>query len=159
MADHVETVLTQWKRERPDLDVSPMAVVGRLSRVARRFDERLSRNFAAHGLDAAAFDVLATLRRSGPPYTLSPKSLSSGAMVTSSAIAQRLNRLEGQGLVARSPSSTDGRGKQVMLTDRGRAIVDHALPDHVQTEHELLHALDNEERRTLAVLLAKLDVT
>ncbi|WP_026549193.1 MarR family transcriptional regulator [Arthrobacter sp. Br18] len=158
MTDHVESVLQQWKRERPDLDVSPMAVVGRVSRVARRFDARLGRTFAGHNLDAAAFDVLATLRRHGSPYTLSPKDLTNGAMVTSSAIAQRLNRLEVQGLIARSPSSVDGRGKNVVLTDLGRTTVDSALPDHLRTENELLDPLDDAERQTLAALLAKLDV-
>lgn len=157
MNDHVDMVLRQWAAERPDLDVSPMAVVGRLSRVARRFDEQLAVTFARHGLDAASFDVLATLRRSGPPYTLSPKDLTASSMVTSAAIAQRLNRLEAQGLVRRSPSSADRRGKQVTLTDAGRAAVDAALPDHVATEHGLLTALDDDERRTLAALLAKLD--
>ncbi len=158
MTDHVDTVLQQWRRERPDLDVSPMAVVGRLSRVARRFDARLARTFAEHNLDAAAFDVLATLRRQGPPYTLSPKDLTGGAMVTSSAIAQRLNRLESQGLISRSPSTMDGRGKCVVLTERGRTVVDQTLPDHIHAEHELLYALDDKERQTLAALLAKLDV-
>ena len=157
MSDHVDKVLRQWAAERPDLDVSPMAVVGRLSRVARRFDDELAATFARHGLDAASFDVLATLRRSGPPYTLSPKDLTASSMVTSAAVAQRLNRLEDQGLVRRSPSSADRRGKQVTLTDAGRAAVDAALPDHVATEHGLLAALDDDERRALAALLARLD--
>ncbi|MCQ1955734.1 MarR family transcriptional regulator [Arthrobacter sp. zg-Y826] len=157
MNDHVSMVLRQWAAERPDLDVSPVAVVGRLSRVARRFDEQLAATFAKHGLDAASFDVLATLRRSGKPYTLSPKDLTASSMVTSSAIAQRLNRLEEQGYVVRSPSSVDRRGKQVTLTDAGRAAVDAALPDHVSTEHRLLAALDENEREALAALLAKLD--
>ncbi|MDM7991375.1 MarR family transcriptional regulator [Arthrobacter sp. zg-Y877] len=157
MNDHVGTVLEQWAAERPDLDVSPMAVVGRLSRVARRFDEQLAATFAKHGLDAASFDVLATLRRSGAPYTLSPKDLTASSMVTSSAIAQRLNRLEAQGYVLRAPSSEDRRGKQVTLTDAGRTAVDAALPDHVATEHRLLAILDGSERKVLAALLAKLE--
>lgn len=157
MSDHVGRILEQWAAERPDLDVSPMAVVGRLSRVARRFDEQLAATFARHGLDAASFDVLATLRRSGPPYTLTPKDLSASSMVTSAAIAQRLNRLEAQGYVHRSPSSTDRRGKLVSLTDAGKTAVDAALPDHVATEQRLLDALDTTERTALAALLAKLD--
>lgn len=157
MSDHVGRILEQWATERPDLDVSPMAVVGRLSRVARRFDEQLAPTFARHGLDAASFDVLATLRRSGEPYTLAPKDLSASSMVTSAAIAQRLNRLEMQGYVRRSPSSTDRRGKLVSLTDAGRAAVDAALPDHVATERRLLSVLSETERTALAALLAKLD--
>lgn len=155
--DHVAAVLEQWARERPDVDVTPMAVIGRLSRVARRIDERLARNFTLHGIDAATFDVLATLRRSGTPYTLSPKTLRDSSMVTSSAIAQRLNKLEADGLVERTVSQRDGRGKEVRLTQRGRRIVDDLLPHHVATEHACLETLTPEEQITLAALLARLD--
>ncbi|WP_394252840.1 MarR family winged helix-turn-helix transcriptional regulator [Arthrobacter pityocampae] len=157
MDDHVELVLQQWKRERPDVDVSPMAVIGRLSRVARRVDDRLAVNFARHGLDAASFDVLATLRRSGSPFRLSPKDLTESAMVTSSAIAQRLNKMEAQGLVSRSPSTADGRGKQVQLTEDGREMVDQILPSHLDAERGFLAALTVDEQHLLAALLAKLD--
>lgn len=157
MKDPVEVILEQWHRERPDLDVSPMAVIGRLARVAKRIDERLSQTFAEHGLDSASFDVLATLRRSGHPFVLSPKELSWSSMVTTSATAQRLNKLESEGLVSRAPSTVDGRGKQVQLTEKGREIVDDALSAHVQTEHELLRNLNGTERQELASLLAKLD--
>jgi DNA-binding MarR family transcriptional regulator len=157
MTDQVDLILNQWSRERPDLDVSPMAVVGRLSRVARRFDERLARTFAEYGLDAGGFDVLATLRRTGAPFVLTPKDLAASSMVTSSATAQRLNRLEGHGLVSRTPSTADGRAIQVELTDRGRDVIDVALSAHIQTEHELLQELDSTERRILAELLARLD--
>lgn len=155
--DHVEAVLEQWARERPDIDVSPMAVIGRLSRVARRIEVRLGENFAAHGIDAATFDVLATLRRSGAPYTLSPKDLMETSMVTSSAIAQRLNKLEADGLVERTASQHDGRGKLVHLTDEGQGIVDGILPDHVTVEREFLETLSTKQQNTLAVLLAALD--
>lgn len=155
--DHVATVLEQWARERPDVDVSPMAVIGRLSRVARRIEARLGENFAAHGIDAATFDVLATLRRSGAPYTLSPKDLVETSMVTSSAIAQRLNKLEGDGLVERTSNQHDGRGKLVHLTDAGRTIIDSVLPAHVAVEQKFLQALSAEQQKTLAVLLTALD--
>lgn len=155
--DHVETVLGQWARERPDVDVSPMAVIGRLSRVARRVDDRLARNFALHGIDAATFDVLATLRRSGEPYTLSPKDLTESSMVTSSAIAQRLNKLETDGLIERTASQRDGRGKQVRLTDKGRTVVDLVLPLHVAAEREFLEGLSSKQQSALATLLAALD--
>ncbi|TLM80919.1 MarR family winged helix-turn-helix transcriptional regulator [Pseudarthrobacter sp. NamE5] len=157
MTDHVEAVLAQWRRERPDLDVSPMAVIGRISRVAKQADDHLARNFADHGLDRASFDVLATLRRSGEPFTLAPKDLAGSTMVTSSAVAQRLNKLEADGLVVREPSEADGRGKKVHLTDVGRRLVDAALPHHLATEEELLAPLTKRERRQLADLLAKLD--
>lgn len=155
--DHVTTVLEQWARERPDIDVSPMAVIGRLSRVARKVDERLARNFAVHGIDAATFDVLATLRRSGTPYTLSPKALRDSSMVTSSAIAQRLNKLEADGLVRRTASQSDARGKEVQLTDKGRQIIDDLLPHHAAEEHAILETLTPNQQNALAGLLARLD--
>lgn len=155
--DHVTTVLEQWARERPDVDVTPMAVIGRLSRVVRRIDERLARNFALHGIDAATFDVLATLRRSGAPYTLSPKALRDSSMVTSSAIAQRLNKLEADDLVGRTASQSDGRAKEVQLTAKGRQIIDDLLPHHVATEHAILETLTPDQQNTLAALLARLD--
>jgi DNA-binding MarR family transcriptional regulator len=155
--DHVATVLEQWARERPDVDVSPMAVIGRLSRVARRIEARLGENFATHGIDAATFDVLATLRRSGAPYTLSPKDLVETSMVTSSAIAQRLNKLEVEGLIERTSNQHDGRGKLVHLTDAGRTIIDSVLPAHVAVEQEFLQDLSAERQNTLAALLIALD--
>lgn len=155
--DHVAVVLEQWARERPDIDVSPMAVIGRLSRVARRIEARLGENFAAQGIDAATFDVLATLRRSGAPYTLSPKDLVETSMVTSSAIAQRLNKLEAEGLIERTSNQRDGRGKLVHLTETGRTIVDSVLPAHVAVEQEFLQALSSEQQNTLAALLTALD--
>lgn len=155
--DHVAAVLEQWGRERPDVDVSPMAVIGRLSRVARRIEVRLGENFAAQGIDAATFDVLATLRRSGAPYTLSPKDLVETSMVTSSAIAQRLNKLEAEGLIERALNQRDGRGKLVHLTDKGRSVVDSVLPTHMAVEQEFLQALSPEQQDTLADLLTALD--
>ncbi len=159
MKDQIEQILAQWTTERPDLDASPMAVIGRISRVSRKVDTRLAATFARHGLDAAAFDVLATLRRSGAPYTLSPSELTASTMVTSAAIAQRLNRLEERGLVSRTKNSSDGRGKKVALTADGLALVERALPDHLATEESILAGLSSEERKALAGLLARIEVT
>ena len=156
MTDHVDEVLKQWARERPDLDVSPMAVIGRLSRVSQLLAVELGRTFADHDLDHPSFDVLATLRRSGPPYALSPTALMRSSMVTSGAISQRLGRLEARGLVERTPRPTDGRGTDVRLTDQGRALVDQALPDHVATEQRLLAALTDRQCTDLANLLREL---
>ena len=156
MADHVDLVLQQWAAERPDLDVSPMGVVGRVSRAAQLIGGELRHTFAAHGLDGASFDVLATLRRSGPPYRLTPKALTRSSMVTSGAVSQRLDRLESRGLVARAPSEADGRGVVVTLTDEGRRLVDEALPDHLGTEERLLASLTASEREVLAGALRKL---
>jgi DNA-binding MarR family transcriptional regulator len=148
MADHVDRVLAQWGSQRPDLDVSPMAVIGRLSRLTRLIDVELRRTFGAHGLDPAAFDVLATLRRNGT--SLTPAELMRSSMVTSGAITQRLDRLETRGLVTRTPSESDGRVVHVALTGDGRALIDQALPDHVETEKRLLAALTGAERAALA---------
>lgn len=133
-----------------------MAVIGRLSRLARQIDRELEQTFSRHGLDAASFDVLATLRRSGAPYTLSPRELSASSMVTSSAIAQRLNRLEERRLISRAKDPGDGRGIRVSLSNSGLALIDGALPDHVDTERRLLAALDDTESTALAGLLKKL---
>lgn len=156
VSDHLDFVLSQWARERPDLDASPMGVVGRISRLARLLDVELDRAFSAHGLDRPAFDVLGTLRRSGPPYRLTPAGLARASMVTSGAITQRLDRLEQRGLIMRTPSDLDGRCVYVALTDEGRALIDRALPDHVANEHRLLQALTPVQRGTLTDNLRKL---
>ncbi|RJT75668.1 MarR family transcriptional regulator [Arthrobacter cheniae] len=134
-----------------------MAMIGRLFRVARRIEARLGENFAAQGIDAATFDVLATLRRSGAPYALSPKDLVGTSMVTSSAIAQRLNKLEAEGLIELTSNQHDSRGKLVHLTDTGRTIIDSVLPNHVAVEHAFLQALSSEQQDALAALLTALD--
>ncbi|MEV6276847.1 MarR family transcriptional regulator [Nocardia sp. NPDC051832] len=156
MTDHVDRVLAQWQTQRPDLDVSPMAVLGRLSRLSQFTGAELRKTFAAHGLDAASFDVLATLRRSDQPHCLTPTELMRSAMVTSGAITQRLDRLEERGLVTRSRSASDGRGIQVTLTDEGRALIDKALPDHLATEERLLSTLTPAQRTRLAATLRAL---
>jgi DNA-binding MarR family transcriptional regulator len=149
-------VLEQWGTQRPDLDVSPMAVIGRLKRLSQLIDAELRRTFSTHGLDAASFDVLATLRRSEPPHRLTPAELMRAAMVTSGAITQRLDRLQARGLVTRTSSASDGRVVHVALTDDGRALIDQALPDHVDTENRLLAALTTTQRDTLADALRNL---
>ncbi|TDU83490.1 DNA-binding MarR family transcriptional regulator [Kribbella voronezhensis] len=150
MADHVDLVLAQWSERRPDLDASPMAVMGRLKRLATLVDGELRRNFAAHDLDSASFDVLATLRRSNAEHSLTPAGLMRSSMVTSGAITQRLDRLEARGLVTRKPSETDGRGVQVTLTKAGLDLIDAVLPAHLATEDRLLAGLSAEERSQLA---------
>jgi DNA-binding MarR family transcriptional regulator len=157
--DHVDLVLGQWARQRPDLDASPMAVIGRLKRLNRLLDGELRRVFATHGLDAASFDVLATLRRSDPPHRLTPAQLMAASMVTSGAVSQRLDRLETDGLVSRSRSEADARVVHVALTDVGRALIDQALPDHVANEDRLLGALDQDGRAALADTLRTLLVS
>ena len=156
MADHVDLVLEQWGEQRPDLDASPMGVIGRLSRLSQLFDGELRRNFARHDLDRASFDVLATLRRSNSEHSLTPAGLMRSSMVTSGAISQRLDRLEARGLVTRAPSETDGRGVRVTLTAEGLRLIDAVLPTHVDTESRLLAGLSGAERDQLAGLLRTL---
>lgn len=156
MADHVDRVVAQWGVQRPDLDVSAMAVIGRLSRSAQLISGELRRTFSEHDLDASSFDVLATLRRSAPPHRLTPGELMRSSMVTSGAITQRLDRLQARGLVARTPNELDGRGVLVALTDDGRALIDQALPDHIDTENRLLAGLSPAQRDALADALRNL---
>lgn len=155
--DPVDRLLAQWGRERPDLDVSPMGVVGRISRLARRIDLAQRATFARYELDPAGFDVLATLRRTGEPYALTPGALMRSAMVTSGAITQRLDRLEERDLVTRGPHPEDGRGVLVTLTAAGRELVDRVLPDHLATEQRLLAGLSATDRADLARLLRAME--
>lgn len=156
MADQLDRILSQWHAEKPGLDVSPMAVIGRLSRAASAVDDRLAATFAQHGLDSSTFDVLATLLRSGTPHSLTPAALARDAMISTSAVAQRLNKLERRGLVARNANPDDGRGTLVSLTPAGRDLVEAALPDHLATEHALTGALTKAEQAQLAALLQKI---
>ncbi|WP_202361556.1 MarR family winged helix-turn-helix transcriptional regulator [Mesorhizobium sp. 131-3-5] len=155
--DRAAKAIEQWKRERPDLDVSPMGVLGRLneasSLIAR---DRLAPLFARFGLQAGEFDVLATLRRSGSPYALTPTDLYEATMVTSGAMTNRLDRLEKAGLILRGPHPNDRRGIVVQLTEKGLALIDEALTAHVANEHEIVAGLTPAERETLSHLLEKL---
>ena len=153
--DAVDLILEQWARERPDLDCSPMGIVGRISQLQREVHLAQRATFALHGLDVPSFDVLAALRRAGPPYQLTPTALMRTALVTSGAITQRLDRLEEKGLITRERSEDDGRAVVVTLTDAGRAALDAALPDHLETERALLAGLSGREREQLAALLRR----
>jgi DNA-binding MarR family transcriptional regulator len=153
--DAVDVILEQWARERPDLDCSPMGVIGRVSQLQREVHLAQRSTFARHGLDAPSFDVLAALRRAGEPYQLTPTALMRTALVTSGAITQRLDRLEEKGLITRGRSDTDGRAVVVTLTDEGRAALDAALPDHLETERGLLAGLSADELDQLAGLLRR----
>ncbi|GAB3964348.1 MarR family transcriptional regulator [Actinoallomurus acanthiterrae] len=153
MSDAVDRILAQWRSERPDVDVWPMGVIGRITRLSRVLDRELKEFFAGHGLEHWEFDVLATLRRSGPPYELTAGALNRAAMVTSGAITNRIDRLSTRGLVERVPDEEDRRSVRVRLTDRGRALVDEALGLHVANEVRLLGALAPDDRDRLADLL------
>ncbi|TIS91079.1 MarR family transcriptional regulator [Mesorhizobium sp.] len=155
--DRAAKAIEQWKRERPDLDVTPMAVLGRLSEAASLIArERLAPLFARFGLQSGEFDVLATLRRSGSPYALTPTALYEATMVTSGAMTNRLDRLEKVGLIRRAPHPSDRRGVVVQLTEKGRDLIDEALAAHLANEHQILSGLTHTEREALANLLRKL---
>jgi DNA-binding MarR family transcriptional regulator len=154
--DAVDQILEQWARERPDLDCSPMGVIGRITQLQREVYLAQRATFARHGLDAPSFDVLAALRRSGEPYQLTPTALMRTALVTSGAITQRLDRLEEKGLITRERSLDDGRAVVVTLTAAGKAALDAALPDHLGTERQLLDGLPEADRVQLAALLRRL---
>jgi DNA-binding MarR family transcriptional regulator len=155
-ADHVDGIVAQWARERPDLDSTPLHLIGRVSRLARTVDELLRPVFAARGLGDGDFDVLATLRRSGAPYELTPTELAASTMVTSGAASKRVDRLERGGLVERRVDDSDARGRRVRLTDRGLALIDEAYAVHMANEAAMLAGLTEEERADLARLLRRL---
>ncbi|SNR46208.1 MarR family winged helix-turn-helix transcriptional regulator [Blastococcus mobilis] len=153
--DRVSDYLEQWRRERPDLDPAPMGVVGRLSRASELISRTTRAYFADHGLQAGEFDVLATLRRSGAPFTLTPGQLAESTMVSSAAITNRLSRLEDKGLLVRRTDPSNRRNVLVALTDDGLALVDDIVEGHLENERRLLTPLAPEEQEQLAVLLAR----
>ena len=158
-ADAVDRLVGQWRRERPDLDPSPMHVVGRITRLHLALEERLCQVFNRYDLGRGEFDVLATLRRSGPPFELTAGDLSGSTMVTSGAVTKRVDRLERAGLVSRRASADDARGRLVRLTDRGRRLIDEVVEEHLRNETRLLAGLTPDERNTLTGLLRKLALT
>ncbi|GGK55459.1 MarR family winged helix-turn-helix transcriptional regulator [Nocardia camponoti] len=158
MRDAVDLITEQWARERPDVDSSPMAVIGRIARVSRLLEQELKQFFAGHGLEFWEFDVLATLRRSGGVEGITAGALNKAAMRTSGAITNRIDRLAARDLVRRVPAPDDRRSVLVQLTDKGRELVDYLLPLHMENEHRLLSALSPTDRETLAGLLRTLAV-
>ncbi len=153
----VTLATSQWRREMPDLDLLPMAVMGRLGEAARLISrDYLDPFFKGHGLQRGEFDVLATLRRSGAPYALCPTDLFEALMVSSGGMTNRLDRLEKAGLIRRAPNPEDRRGTLVSLTDDGLALIDRLVPLHVDNEARALAPLSREELETLDGLLGKL---
>jgi DNA-binding MarR family transcriptional regulator len=153
LRDEVDELVAGWRAERPDLDVEPLQVLSRVSRLARHLDRARMAAFATHELQAWEFDVLSALRRQGPPYQLSPGALLRATLVTSGTMTNRIDRLASAGLVSRRPDPADKRGVLVALTDRGRAAADAALANLLASERQLLTGLDGGQRRELAALL------
>ncbi len=151
--DHVDQILAQWHQERPDLDVDAMGTLGRIQRLSRHILREMEDTFSQFGLNRASFDVLATLRRLGPPYALSPGDLMAWTMVTSGTMTHRIDQLEKAGLVERIRNPQDGRGFLISLTPRGLEIINEAVTAHVQTQARLVAGLTKKQRAQMDELL------
>lgn len=151
--DNLDHIRKCWAQEMPELDTSSMALIGRLQQVNKYMSQAMSQTFRRHGLTDAAFDVLATLLRSGPPYTLTPAQLLEQLLVTSGSMTSRLISLEKQGLIQRKVSTEDKRSRQVVLTKKGHEIIKRAMKQHVETQDALLSSLSKKERAQLTELL------
>jgi DNA-binding MarR family transcriptional regulator len=154
--DHVDDVRGQWSEVRPDLDTAPLAIVARVGRAAAYFDQSTNALMGRNGLSRSSWDVLASLRRTGPPYELSPTELYRGLMRTSGTMTNRLKRLQQQGLIERVPDPRDGRGLLVRLTEKGLSLVDQTAPAHLANERALLRALTPADLDTLEDILRRL---
>lgn len=155
--DRAEKAAQQWRKERPDIEVAPMVLLGRLQEAALVIArDKLNPLFAEHGLQPGEFDVLATLRRSGAPYSLTPTALYNTAMISSGSMTNRIERLEKAGLVSRNAHPTDGRGSLVALTDAGLALIEDMIGAHVKNQKTILRTLSKTEQAQLSVLLQKL---
>jgi DNA-binding MarR family transcriptional regulator len=155
-ADHIDRIVAQWRQERPDLDFAPLGVLGRLFRAAELADVALTAALADESLQPGWFDVLAVLRRSGPPYELSPTELLHSMMLSSGGLTKRLDRLTEAGLIQRRPDPDDRRGSLARLTRKGEALIDRAIAKHVENEAQLLGVLTPAERRAFDTLLRRL---
>jgi DNA-binding MarR family transcriptional regulator len=151
--DETDGLLDAWRRERPDLDVAPLAVLSRVTRLARHLDRERRAAFAEQGLEAYEFDVLTALRRAGPPYELTPGQLVRETLVGSGTMTNRLDRLEARGLIGRRLDPEDGRARRIRLTDQGRDRADTAVADLLDRERQLLAGLSEPDRDRLAELL------
>ncbi|MFE2833408.1 MarR family winged helix-turn-helix transcriptional regulator [Streptomyces mirabilis] len=154
--DPVDAIIEQWATVRPDLDTAAMEVFGRVFRLARTMGDRMEKAYAPYGISRGEFDVLATLRRSDAPYTLSPRQLSATLMLTTGGMTGRLDKLERAGLLRRSPDPHDRRGLQVTLTDKGLRLIDEAVGAGLAVQTEALAHLDEEQAGQLAALLREL---
>lgn len=154
--DHVDRLRQQWARELPDLNTEPMAILGRARRLANLVSPSIAETFAGFGLDRGEFDVIGTLRRSGPPYKLTPTEMYTLLMLSSGGLTHRLDRLEKAGLIRREKSERDGRSVAVVLTEAGFALAESAFRADMGNEIKFLQGLSTGERDALAGLLRKL---
>lgn len=161
--DMVDVILEQWQKERPDLDVSPMGPIGRIKRCAILLERQIESKFAKFDLTLWEFDMLATLRRAGTPYCLSPTELFSMLMVTSGTMTHRLKRLESRNLIKRVSNVDDARSMLVQLTKKGLELIDLAVEEHIKNEHVILDQIPSDVLKDLdkhlSILLQTLENT
>ena len=151
--DQIDQIIKQWKAERPELDTEPMAIIGRLQRTARHLSIGMAKTFEKFELNGASFDVLATLRRSGPPFAMTPTDLMQSMMITSGTMTNRIDQLEKRQLVERLSNPQDGRGSLIKLTTQGYQLIDDAIGQHVKTQTLLLDGLNDRQKKQLNQLL------
>ncbi|CAM5226031.1 MarR family winged helix-turn-helix transcriptional regulator [Alishewanella longhuensis] len=151
--DELDRIQQAWATEIPELDTTSMALIGRLQIVHKRLSLAMSANFRQYGLTDAGFDVLATLRRSGPPYQLTPNQLLAQTLITSGSLTSRLQSLEKLGFISRSCANTDKRSIDVTLTETGKTVIEQALVTHVTTQQQLLSGLSPAEQQHMVSLL------
>jgi DNA-binding MarR family transcriptional regulator len=156
LRDEVDDLVAAWQSQRPDLDIEPLQVLSRVSRLAKHLDIARRSAFAAHSLESWEFDVLSALRRAGPPFQLTPRALLRATLVTSGTMTNRIDRLAARDLVRREPDPRDRRGVLVTLTEQGQEVVDAALADLLDSERKLLASLNADQRGQLASLLRTL---
>ncbi|MDQ2749367.1 MAG: MarR family transcriptional regulator [Actinomycetota bacterium] len=156
MRDHVAEILDQWRAQRPDLDVSSVGVFGRISRIERHKSAAMREVYRRYECDSGEYDVLAALRRTGPPHRLTPTDLARSVLVNTATMTERLGRLQRRGLISRTHSTRDRRSVLVELTTAGSTLIDSAVTDLLATQARLLKGLSGADRRALAQLLAAL---
>lgn len=154
--DAIETFLTEWRRERPDLDPSPTGVVGRISRLSGHFRRSVDTYLEEYGLSWETFDLIATLRRGGAPYEMSPTELYKSSLMSASAVTNRIDKVAAMGLIVRSADPDDRRSVKVKLSREGKKLIDKVIERHFEEEAALLAPLSVQERTQLANLLSKL---
>lgn len=151
--DRIDRITEQWQRERPDLDISPMGLIGRLGNITLHLSREMEKVFSQFGLNTSSFDVLATLRRAGNPYTLSPGEMLSTLMVTSGTMTNRIDQLEKAGWVIRKVNPEDGRSFLVSLTPQGLELINQVIEAHVNNQKRLVTGLSQQEQQALNELL------
>ncbi|MBN3492910.1 MarR family winged helix-turn-helix transcriptional regulator [Vibrio neptunius] len=151
--DAIDRVVEQWAKEKPELDTEPMAIMGRLLRIAKHMETEVTQLHKRYDLKLGEFDVLATLRRSGSPFRLTPSELIDSMMLTSGAMTNRLDKLESKSLIAREHSKEDRRSVTVQLTDEGFTLIDKIIEEHAQVQQKLVKGMNSNQKRQINQIL------